>query len=91
MQGDSDDDHSIMSYSDQQDQIEENEEMVEDEIGENTEPDGLNKTEFTSLELIYIMFSFYRKEFEELAEKYKCKVRFSTSSYTVEQIGECSK
>jgi|JI9StandDraft_1071089.scaffolds.fasta_scaffold708006_1 hypothetical protein len=43
------------------------------------------------LELIYIMFSFFPKECNELCSPFHCKVRFSISSYIIEQCGPCSK
>ena len=37
------------------------------------------------------MFSFYRKDCDEIALKYNCKIKFSISSYTVVQFGESDK
>ena len=44
-----------------------------------------------SLELIYIMFCYYRKECDELALSFNCKIHYSIRCYTLEQRGDTSK
>ena len=75
------------SLGDEQEQIKMEDKQEEEEV----EYEGLSKTEAGSLELIFIMFSHYKKECEELAKNFNCRIRFSISSYSVEQVGECSK
>ena len=92
MDGDSEDNSSNMSYSDEEELVEKEEEFdLAGEESESTvdanEQEGLSKTEVGSLELIYIMFRHYRKECDEIAFKANCKIRFSISSYTLEQVG----
>ena len=61
---------------------------IDEEMHEEIE--GFSRTEVGPPDIIYIAFSFYKKDFEDVVGKYRCKIRFSVTSYIVYQFGECT-